>query len=213
MTKPAPKETRSSLERQDWVDAAYKVLVQEGVGRVRVLNLAEALGITRGSFYWHFRNREELLDELVKVWQQKNTGALLEACSSSADFIDRMFALVECWTNEHRYDPALDAAMRHWATQDARILQLVQEEDSKRLQAFQRMFEDRGVTGTEAMIRARVFYFTQVGYFALGMEHTEPLVERLALFREYYLVFTGEPVGEANEARYQQYVGKLLHRK
>jgi len=47
----------------------------------------------------------------------------------------------------------------------------------------------------------------------LGMEHTEPLVERLALFREYYLVFTGEPVGEANEARYQQYVGKLLHRK
>ena len=111
MTKPAPKETRSSLERQDWVDAAYKVLVQEGVGRVRVLNLAEALGITRGSFYWHFRNREELLDELVKVWQQKNTGALLEACSSSADFIDRMFALVECWSNKPSNRSSLSPAL------------------------------------------------------------------------------------------------------
>ncbi|MFZ1344041.1 TetR/AcrR family transcriptional regulator [Thiothrix eikelboomii] len=198
-------ENRASLERQDWIKAAYTVLTQEGVERVRVLTLAEKLGITRGSFYWHFKSRNELLQALIEVWQQKNTGELLAACASSQDFTDRMLAIADCWTNENLFDPALDAAMRNWGHHDANICQLVHEEDQKRLNAFQTMFKEHGCQHTEAMIRARVFYFTQVGYYAL--ELGEALPARLKLYRDYFWVFTGEQI---DETRFQQYLAKTL---
>lgn len=198
-------EIRTNLERQDWIRAAYTVFTHEGVERVRVLTLAEQLGITRGSFYWHFKNRDELLQALIEVWQQKNTGELLAACASSDDFTDRMLAIADCWTNENLFDPALDTAMRNWGNHDPPIGQLVHEEDEKRLRAFQRMFEQHGCTHTEAMIRARVFYFTQVGYYAL--ELGENLAQRLRLYREYFWVFTGEKI---DEARFQQYLERTL---
>jgi AcrR family transcriptional regulator len=198
-------ENRANLERQDWIRAAYTVFTQEGVERVRVLTLAEHLGITRGSFYWHFKNRDELLQALIAVWQQKNTGELLAACASSRDFTDRMLAIADCWTNENLFDPALDTAMRNWGTHDPKIGQLVHEEDQKRLAAFQKMFAEHGCGHTEAVIRARVFYFTQVGYYAL--ELGEALPERLKLYRDYFWVFTGEKI---DETRFQQYLTKTL---
>ncbi|TXH59516.1 MAG: TetR/AcrR family transcriptional regulator [Thiothrix sp.] len=198
-------ENRANLERQDWIRAAYTVFTQEGVERVRVLTLAENLGITRGSFYWHFKNRDELLQALIAVWQQKNTGELLAACASSDDFTDRMLAIADCWTNENLFDPALDTAMRNWGAHDSKIGQLVHEEDQKRLRAFQKMFEEHGCSHAEAMIRARVFYFTQVGYYAL--ELGEDLAQRLRLYREYFWVFTGEKI---DETRFQQYLAKTL---
>ncbi|WP_298610014.1 TetR/AcrR family transcriptional regulator [uncultured Thiothrix sp.] len=198
-------ENRANLERQDWIRAAYTVFIQEGVERVRVLTLAEKLGITRGSFYWHFKNRDELLQALIEVWQQKNTGELLAACASSNDFTDRMLAIADCWTNENLFDPALDTAMRNWGSNNPSIGQLVHEEDRKRLHAFQEMFEEHGCETAEAMIRARVFYFTQVGYYAL--ELGELLTQRLRFYREYFWVFTGEKI---DEARFQQYLEKTL---
>ena len=198
-------ENRANLERQDWIKAAYTVLTHEGVERVRVLTLAEKLGITRGSFYWHIKSRDELLQALIEAWQQKNTGELLAACASSKDFTDRMLAIADCWTNENLFDPALETAMRNWGHHDAKICQLVHEEDQKRLRAFQSMFEEHGCEHTEAMIRARVFYFTQVGYYAL--ELGEALPQRLRLYREYFWVFTGEKI---DETRFQQYLKKTL---
>lgn len=201
-------ENRQNLERQDWIKAAYDVLTHEGVERVRILNLADQLGITRGSFYWHFKSRDELLQALIEEWQEKNTGALLAACASSTDFTDRMLAIADCWTNENLFDPALDAAMRNWAHHDAPVCQLVHEEDQKRLKAFQRMFQDHGFPPTEAMIRARVFYFTQVGYYAL--ELGENLAQRVGLYPDYFWVFTGEAL---DNARFQQYLHRALQQK
>jgi len=196
-------DKRSNLERQDWINAAYQVLIEEGVHQVRILNLADRLGISRGSFYWHFKNRADLLDALISTWQQKNTGALVAACRRDTDFTGRMLAIADCWVYETHYDPALDAAMRSWAQYDAAVYQVVQAEDRKRLAAFQRLFREHGFTSQQAMIRARVFYFTQVGYFALGVKETESVEQRLALYRDYFLVFTGDPL---DEARLQQHL-------
>ncbi|WP_020395680.1 TetR/AcrR family transcriptional regulator [Thiolinea disciformis] len=198
-------ENRPNLERKDWIKAAYEVLTHEGVERVRILTLAEKLGITRGSFYWHFKSRDELLQALIEEWQQKNTGALLAACASSDDFTDRMLAIADCWTNENLFDPSLDAAMRNWGHHDAQMRRLVQEEDQKRLKAFQRLFQDHHFQATEAMIRARVFYFTQVGYYAV--ELGEPLKQRVQLYPDYFWVFTGESL---DKTRFQHYLQKAL---
>ena len=77
------KPERGTLTRHDWLKAACRVLVSEGIHRVRILTLAADLGVTRGSFYWHFDNRADLLEALIDDWRQRNTGVLLSAAASS----------------------------------------------------------------------------------------------------------------------------------
>ena len=67
-----------------WLDAAYQVLIESGVGQVKVMTLAERLGLSRTSFYWHFADREALLAGLIARWQGRNTGNLVARCEAPA---------------------------------------------------------------------------------------------------------------------------------
>jgi AcrR family transcriptional regulator len=191
--KAAGAESR--LDRQAWIEAACRVLTEAGVDQVRILPLAERLGVTRGSFYWHFRSRAALLDELVALWNRKNTRALIEAASRPAkDFPERIFWLARCWLGQSAYDPKLDIAMRDWARRDRKIFRLVRRADDERIAAIARLFEGRGEGPRMAFIRARVIYYMQMGYYIVGVR--EPLETRVGYLREYYAAFTGEPIPE-----------------
>ena len=63
----------TQLSRKDWLDEALRALETEGIGGVRILRLATRLGVTRGSFYWHFENRDELLHALLEHWVELST--------------------------------------------------------------------------------------------------------------------------------------------
>ena len=65
--------------RDDWLALALSVLAVEGVAHVTVLNLSERLGVSRSSFYWYFKNRDELLDALLDRWDRLNTRSIVDA--------------------------------------------------------------------------------------------------------------------------------------
>lgn len=65
----------SSLGREAWIAAGLAALSSGGVEAVRVEVLARALHVTKGSFYWHFADRRELLDAIVAHWETTTTGA------------------------------------------------------------------------------------------------------------------------------------------
>lgn len=191
---------RGRLDRQAWIEAAYRVLVQEGVEQVRILPLAEKLGVTRGSFYWHFKSRGELLEALIALWRERNTQALIEAATRPArDFTERFFAVARLWLEQSRYDPQLDIALRDWARRDAKVFALVQEADDARVAAIARIFVEAGETPRMAFARARVMYHTQMGYYMTGV--TEDLNTRLSYLAEYYEVYTARrlPPARAKE--------------
>src|SRR5262249_8469779 len=104
MRKPRRSRASSSttrLDRHAWIDAAYGVLVREGVEQVLVLPLARRLGVTRGSFYWHFKSRGELLEALVELWQRKNTSAVVDAVRRPAkDLPERFLHIARCWFDQ-----------------------------------------------------------------------------------------------------------------
>ncbi|MDA8251154.1 MAG: TetR/AcrR family transcriptional regulator [Rhodospirillales bacterium] len=181
------------LERRDWIEAACRVFATEGVDQVLIVPLAETLGVTRGSFYWHFRDRQDLLDELVAVWQRKNTRALVEAATRPVrDFPERFMHIMRCWIDVSLYDPGLDLAMRDWARRERRVFDRVQAADDERIAAFARAFEEKGEPPRMAFIRARTVYYMQVGYYAVGI--SEPLEQRVQFLGEYYNAFVGEPL-------------------
>lgn len=73
------------LGRDDWLDAAYLAVVEGGFDQVRVLTLADTLGVTRGSFYWHFSDHAELLQALLQRWQKREIDADLALQAETTD--------------------------------------------------------------------------------------------------------------------------------
>jgi AcrR family transcriptional regulator len=84
-----------SLTAQDWIEAAYSAMAEEGIGSVAVEPLARRLGITRGSFYWHFKDRRALLEATLERWERESTEAVISATRQVADPLERFVRLAE----------------------------------------------------------------------------------------------------------------------
>lgn len=181
------------LGRADWIEAARRALVAGGVASVKVDRLAADLGVTRGSFYWHFADRAELLATLLDHWEATNTAPMEQAVARAAsDGHAKLTALIRLWIDEVAFSPAYDAAVRDWARHDAAAAAAVRRTDDRRIDLLAGIFADLGYVGTDAFVRARVAYFHQVGYYALAIR--EPRQLRLDLLPHYYRVLTGFPM-------------------
>ncbi len=180
---------RKALQRLDWLRRALELFVAEGIDAVRITRLADDLQVTRGSFYWHFDNREDLIDALVDFWQRKNTPAITTAVEQADSLEQGIFNFFELCIDAERFDPRLDLALREWARRSAAIRQSVDRADADRIEALRRFFARHGYAPTDALIRARVLYFSQIGFYALEVD--ESLEQRLAYTEAYFESFTG----------------------
>jgi len=179
-----------------WLDAAYQLLIESGVDAVKVMPLAKSLGLSRTSFYWHFSDREALLNALIARWQSKNTASLIAQTRLPAKSIsEAIFNLFDCWVNPELFDARMDFAIRNWALQSASLKQTLQETDQQRIVAIYHMFLAFNYTEEQAKARARTVYYTQVGYITMMVD--EPMPERLQLTPAYIENFTGRYPSEA----------------
>jgi AcrR family transcriptional regulator len=173
-----------------WVDAAYALLVEGGVEAVKVMPLAERLGLSRTSFYWHFPDREALLTRLVDRWKAKNTGNLVARCEATAATItEALLNLFDCWYDDDLFDSRLEFAMRTWSLTDPAVAAAMTEADTARVAAITALFRRFGYGEAEADTRARTLYLTQVGYIALRSD--ESLEVRMGRNPAYVLTFSG----------------------
>src|SRR5918998_6119560 len=93
MVVPESKNTR--LSRKDWIEAALAAIAEGGVAAVAVEPLAARLGATKGSFYWHFANRDALLQAALAQWEEQTTTVVISEIKSGPDEpIDRLRRLV-----------------------------------------------------------------------------------------------------------------------
>ncbi len=184
-----------------WLDAAYALLVEGGVEAVKVMPLAERLGLSRTSFYWHFTDREALLAGLVDRWKAKNTGNLVARCEASAPTIPAaLLNLFDCWYDNTLFDSRLEFAMRTWALTDPAVAAAMTDADAARVAAITGLFRRFGYSEAEADTRARTLYLTQVGYIALRSE--ESLDVRMARNPAYVLTFCGIAPTQAEVAAF-----------
>lgn len=174
-----------------WLEAAYEFLLESGVDAVRILPLAKKLKLSRTSFYWFFKDREELLNALVSRWREKNTGNLVKQTEAYAETIaEAMLNVFDCWLDQELFDAPFEFAVRSWALQSAEILAEVQAADQLRLDALQRMFVRFGCRDISADVRARTTYLIQIGY--ISMQSREELAVRMKRIPEYVEIFTGQ---------------------
>jgi AcrR family transcriptional regulator len=180
--------------REDWIAAARKVLVKSGVDSVKVDRLANDLHATRGSFYWHFTDRDDLLNALLHDWEVNNYVAISTIRARWASSTPDLTELVELWVGEGTESPAFGMAIRIWARGDASVEDVMHRVDNEWINLVQLLFSPEIYDESERLVRARVVYFHQVGYHALALR--EPEEDRLRLIPYYYKVLTGREAGD-----------------
>jgi len=195
---------RKQLQRIDWLLKALEIFVAEGIDAVRITRLAQDLGVTRGSFYWHFQNREDLIDALVSYWKDKNTSAITESVTNAASLAEGIFRFFETCIDAALFDPRLDLALREWARRSSRVRKLIDIEDEARLESLRNFFTRFGYPMPQALIRARVLYYSQIGFYALEVQ--ESLATRLSYTEAYFECFTGQQLNPADAENFHTYI-------
>ena len=202
----------TKVTREDWINAALDTLISDGVERVKVLDLARKLEVSRSSFYWYFKSRQDLLDELLEHWRGTNTAAIVERAGRTADTIVRgVLNVFECWVDPDLFDPRLDFAVREWARRSGTVRRVVDMADDQRVKAIAALYETHGFGETDAFVRARILYFMQIGYYALDLAETN--ATRLSLVEAYARGFTGEQPTTEEMAEFIAFVEGLGDRR
>ena len=190
--------------RDIWIEAAYQALIDQGIDSVKVMPLADRLGLSRTSFYGHFSDRKDLLDALITQWQTKNTGNLIRRTEAyAATVTEAILNLFDLWLLPELFDSRLEFAMRNWAHTDQELAPMLEEADRVRVEAFKAMFERFGYEPASADVRANTMYLTQIGYISIVKDRpSEPLGPRLQRMPHYIEIFSGRTVSEAEFARF-----------
>jgi AcrR family transcriptional regulator len=171
---------KKSLTKDDWLRAAMELLRTRGVGGVRVLTLAQELRVSRGSFYWHFDDRQYLLDSMLDWWEREMTDTVIQLEKTGRAGPQRRLLTVaeEILTaNRTRYDPAV----RSWAEGDKKAAKVLRRVLRKRLDFVSGLFEEIGFTPAEARARGDLLAVYLMSEWAIHMD--ESFDSRLRLVR------------------------------
>jgi AcrR family transcriptional regulator len=154
------------LNPMDWVRAGLSLLSESGADSVRVEPLAKRLGLTKGSFYWHFADREALLSAMIAEWERAQTFAIIDQVEAGDP--DAAGRLERLSTTVGRLDMGLEMAMRAWALLAPKAREAVQRIDATRLRYLQSLIEGAGVPTPHAEARARLLYYALIGEVSSG---------------------------------------------
>ena len=156
--KPTKDDTRSTRDgAQVWIEGTLDMVVNNGIGPIKVERLARQIGVSKGGFYWFFKNSDELLLRCLEHWQENLNGAVITAAkSSSGPARKRLFDMIDLVFDSKlgRYD----AAIRTWAMSDPKVHIVVTTVDRDRLDFLVGLFEEHGLDHDSAKHRAHLFY-------------------------------------------------------
>jgi AcrR family transcriptional regulator len=170
-TVPVKKE-RTTLSATDWEQEALKMIAEEGLRALAIEPLARKMGITKGSFYWHFPNREALLEQALAGWEKHDARNLNTSLGEISDPRERLISFFRRVGRErltHEVFSALCAAADH-----PQVEPVLERVANRRMQHIARAFQELGLEAEEASHRARLTYSVYLGFLQLQRQHQTP---------------------------------------
>ena len=175
-TKSPREPQRKTLSRETWIDAARKVLEKRGIAAVKIDALARQFKVTRGSFYFHFSGLSDLHGGLIEVWRQRNCAPFEALEKITMDGPAYFEKVVRVLVDEESFSPSLDLAIRDWSRMSKPLAAEMEASDRLRMDLLARAFRDIGYSDDESVVRARITYLHQIGYYTVAFK--EPIADR-----------------------------------
>jgi AcrR family transcriptional regulator len=167
MSLASARAERSRLSAADWEQAALDVIAEQGVAAVAVEPLARRLGVTKGSFYWHFGSRDELLEATLRRWEQADAETLIAQVDRIADPRERLVELFRRTSREMRSHVIYSALLK--ALDHPAVRPVMQRVSQRRIQYLSLAYRALGLSRRDATDRSRLAYGAYVGFLQLMM--------------------------------------------
>jgi AcrR family transcriptional regulator len=155
--------------RGAWVDAGLKALAEGGPDAVRVEPLAVSLGVSKGGFYWHFKDRQALLEEMLDSWERTVAEDVIAQIESTPAppraKLRQLFALAPS------VDFPVELAIREWARRDREVAARVRRIDNRRMEYLRLLFGQLGLDEEEAEVRALLAFSLFIGSYFIAANH------------------------------------------
>lgn len=164
---PAGKRISQRVGVDDWIRAGYSILAEEGIKALKIDRLCERLGVTKGSFYWHFDGMPSYRTALITAWgeQRDQDRSDFDAMGDLAPR-DRLTAMMSSLVSPRHW--TLERAMREWARSDDSVAASVRASDRRVVAAVRQAFLDYGFETDEAELRANATFAAGIGFLHLS---------------------------------------------
>ena len=175
------KKPRTQLDRSAWVAGATEVLAEEGIAGLRVEVLAKRLKVTKGSFYWHFTDRRDLLMAVLAQWKEGRIRDIIKQTRAQPGReLEQIYHVIDVYSaSRSRRGMMIELAVRDWARRDAEAGAIVAEVDDVRLRCARDLFLACGVPMDEASSRCMLLYAYVFGVSLMIYEKFDRDVARL----------------------------------
>ena len=154
------EDMNDRLTKDDWLQQGLRTLANDGANALKVGPMSARLKVSRGSFYWHFRDIADFRSQLLQSWQERSTDQVIRELEAEKAGPDRLKHLMKRAFNVNR---KLDRAIRSWAAEDGEVAKLVASVDVARIAYIARMLAAAGVDSQRARARAAFMYWAYLG--------------------------------------------------
>jgi AcrR family transcriptional regulator len=163
-----PRLGEPTLTAPDWAEAALRLIAEKGLGALTVSALASRLGVTKGSFYWHFRGRSELLAAALALWEQRATADNIKGLEAIADARRRLELMLDASSQPPRAR-SLYAALAE-AAEDPIVRRVLNRVASARIAYLETCYRELGMAPLLAKSHAVFAYAAYRGLLQLAHE-------------------------------------------
>ena len=159
--------------RSSWIEEGLRALGVGGPDAVRIEALAEALGVTKGGFYWHFDDRRALLDEMLDAWERVGVDEVIEQVERvGGDARDQLWQLWRLASEESIGDlMKIDLAVRDWARRDREVAERLRRVDNRRMDYMRSLFGAFCPDGDEIEARCLIAFSLWIGNHFIAADH------------------------------------------
>jgi len=156
--------------RGAWVHAALLALAAGGPDAVRIETLAVSLGVSKGGFYWHFADRQALLEEMLDTWEKTGTEDIIARVQSEpGDARARLQRLFEVTSAPEGL--AVELAVRDWSRRDGDVAGRLRRADNRRMEFVRSLFGQFCADEDDVEVRSMMSYSMVIGSYFVAVEH------------------------------------------
>ena len=166
------KKERSTLSAGDWEQQALVLMAEKGIRAVAIESLARRMGVTKGSFYWHFPNRDALLEQSLLRWEKHDEANLQASLGAIADPRERLRSFFRRTGREKLTHDVYSSLLT--AADHPKVEPLLERVAERRMKHIEAAFGEIGFNREEASHRARLTYSTYLGFLQLQRQHQAP---------------------------------------
>jgi AcrR family transcriptional regulator len=178
---PTARKKTSTLDASAWFKAVFVMVAENGVESVSVAALAKRLGATKGSFYWHFPDRESLLFAVLDRWRRMMTSDIksfiAKAAGTPAGRLHRLLK-VAISPRPHVLGGQIERSLHEWARHDPRVAAIMRSIDDGRLGYVRQLYIEAGLDEETADAYAFAHLCYVIGGRQLPLDGTRKDIER-----------------------------------